>query len=344
MKNFKQLLIKKNDTIRNSIKIINESNTKIAFVICEDNILVGTITDGDIRRGILSGFSLEDKCTKIMRRNFRSVNLDTKFNATNIIEIEKLNQIPVLDNEGKIIELIIKDNIFENNSIESTVVIMAGGEGKRLGKLTEEIPKPLLEIAGKPMIDIVMENCIEAGFRNFFVSVNYLKHKIISHLSSRKRSNISIKYLEENFPMGTGGSLSLLPSDIKKPILVLNADVLTKVNLNKLLEFHNENNSILTICSREVETIVPYGVITSNGYNVTQLKEKPIYKNNVNAGIYVINPELISLLPSKKYFDMTDIVTMALSQNKEVKIFPIHEYWLDVGIPETFKRAHGEWL
>ena len=169
-----------------------------------------------------------------------------------------------------------------------------------------------------------------------------MKDCIIKHLSDGKNFGIEIKYIEENFPMGTGGALSILPT-LNRPLLVINADVLTKVDLRRLVEFHFHQDSSLTLCSRKIETNVPYGVIMSNGPKVTSIKEKPIIKHNINAGVYLINPEITNNLPKNTKLDMTDIISYSLKKNLNVNLFPIHEYWLDVGVPETFTQANGEW-
>ena len=343
MHGFEDLFLNSTENIRKAIQVINEGKYKIALVVNENNSLVGTITDGDIRRGILSGYKLDEPSTLIMRKDFRYIRENSKTQSKEFLDKDKLNLIPVLDSNDRVIEIILKNNFERKEYLDNDVIIMAGGKGTRLGSMTKNIPKPMLEIAGKPMIDIVIENCIEAGFFNFHVSVNYLKSKIKNHLCDGKNKGIKIDYLEEKFSMGTGGSLSLFNPKKLKPILVINSDVLTKVDLRNLITFHNNNKSSITICCRELETSLSYGIIKTKGSVVSEILEKPVFKHNVNAGIYLINPDIINLIPKNKFQNMTDIISLAIRNKRRVKVFPIHEYWLDVGIPETFKKANGEW-
>ncbi|SEP70708.1 Nucleotidyl transferase [Ectothiorhodospira magna] len=213
----------------------------------------------------------------------------------------------------------------------------------RLRPFTESCPKPMLRISGKPLLEIILEQCIEAGFFNFYFSVNYLKNHIIDHFQDGQSWGVNIKYLQENKPLGTAGALSLLPERPTEPLMVLNGDVLTRVDYKHLLRFHEEQKSAATLCVREHTTQIPYGVVNMDQLDVIGLEEKPVLTHYVNAGIYMLDPGLLDLVPQDQFFDMPMLLENAIQSQHRISAFPIHEYWLDIGLPETLERAHGEW-
>ena len=212
---------------------------------------------------------------------------------------------------------------------------MAGGIGSRLRPYTENCPKPMLKIGTKPILELLLEQLIENGFTNFYISVNYLKEKIINYFEDGSRWNVNINYLLENKPLGTAGAISLLPKEIEKPFIVMNGDILTKFNLNQLIDFHNKNNSFSTICAREYEVSIPFGVIETDGIELKRIVEKPIYKNYINAGLYAFDPEVLEFLNKNEAKDMPDLINEIKDLKKKVILCPIHEYWLDIGRKET---------
>ena len=220
---------------------------------------------------------------------------------------------------------------------------MAGGQGMRLRPLTESCPKPMLRIGDKPMLEIILEQCVDSGFLKFYISVNYLKKQIIEYFGNGSRWGVDIQYLEEDKPLGTAGALASLPEQPDKPILVMNGDVLTHVNLEKLFLFHQENSASATICVSEYKTPIPYGVVFTEGAQVLSIEEKPEMSHSINSGVYVLNPELLELLSPKQQCDMPQLLTRGLKRNLSVIVFPIHEYWLDVGHKETLDQANGDW-
>jgi NDP-sugar pyrophosphorylase family protein len=220
---------------------------------------------------------------------------------------------------------------------------MAGGKGKRLGQLTRECPKPMLPVRGKPILEIILEQCIEAGFRDYYLSVNHLKDQVQDHFEDGANWQVNIQYLEEHKPLGTAGALSLLPTMPDYPLLVLNGDVLTRVDYRRLLNFHSQHESAATLCVREHTTQIPYGVVRMDDITVQAIDEKPVLSHYVNAGIYILHPDLLELVPSDQFFDMPQLLEKAIERDEQVSAFPIHEYWLDIGLPETLVRAHQEW-
>lgn len=329
--------------IREVIAVIDRGAAQVALVSERDR-LIGIVTDGDIRRGLLRGESLDAPVTNIMRREFRSLPANaTAAEALALMQCETLHQIPALDQTGKVVHLFLLEDLIKPQRLPNSVVIMAGGEGKRLRPLTHDCPKPMLQVAGKPLLEIILKQCLDAGFEHFYFAVNYLKEQIQSHFQDGSAWGARIQYLEEDKPLGTAGALSLLPQRPDHPFLVLNGDVLTRVDYTHLLRFHADHQSTATLCVREHSTQIPYGVVRMDDVKVVALEEKPVLTHYVNAGIYLLNPDVLDLVPKDVFFDMPQLLETAAQQGKPVSAFPIHEYWLDIGHPETLERAHGEW-
>lgn len=331
-------------TVREAIEIIDRGKAQIALVMQADGRLLGTVTDGDIRRALLRGKSFDTLIEHVMHREFRSLPASaTEEDALTFMRRKSLHQMPALDEEGRVVRMFLLEELIRPKSLSNPVVIMAGGEGRRLRPLTEDCPKPMLRVGEKPLLEIILEQCIDAGFQEFYFAVNYLKDKIKDYFCDGAHWGVQIKYLEESQPLGTAGALSLLPEQPSEPMLVINGDVLTRVNYAQLLNFHHEHASAATICVREHTTQIPYGVVHMNDMDVFALEEKPIISHYVNAGIYLLDPKLLSLIPNECFFDMPQLLEHAVKLERQVCAFPIHEYWLDVGLPETLEQAHGEW-
>lgn len=330
-------------SIRQVIAVIDHGAAQIALVT-EFDRLIGIVTDGDVRRGLLRGESLDAPVTKIMRRDFRFLPTNgTAAGALALMQREALHQIPVLDEAGKIVHLFLLEDLIKPQSLSNSVVIMAGGEGKRLWPLTHDCPKPMLQVAGRPLLEIILQQCLDAGFEDFYFAVNYLKEQIQSYFHDGSAWGARIRYLEEDIPLGTAGALNLLPQRPDHPFLVLNGDVLTRVDYTHLLRFHADHQSAATLCVREHSTQIPYGVVHMDDEKVVALQEKPVLTHYVNAGIYLLNPDMLDLLPKDMFFDMPKLFEAAAHEGYPVSAFPIHEYWLDIGLPETLERAHREW-
>jgi dTDP-glucose pyrophosphorylase/predicted transcriptional regulator len=330
--------------IRDAVAVIDRGTAQIALVTDESGRLLGTITDGDIRRALLRGENLDTQVSLIMREQFRSVKASASNNEVlRLMRYETLHQIPAIDDFGRVSQLHLLEDFLKPKVLANPVVIMAGGEGRRLRPLTESCPKPMLRVGGRPLLEIILEQCIEAGFHEFYFSVNYLKDQIKYYFLEGDRWGVKIQYLEETKPLGTAGALSLLPKKLNEPFLVLNGDVLTKVDFSKLLRFHEEHEAAATVCVREHSVQIPYGVVKLNDLSVLSLEEKPTYNHYVNAGIYLLQPESLEFVSHGTFYDMPQLLSDLLQRNKVVRAFPIHEYWLDIGHPETLERAHGEW-
>ncbi len=340
--NTKHLLIDVEATLKKGLLTIENGQLKIALVINNNNELLGILSDGDVRRALLRNLSLEDSVCEAMNTNF--ISASKEISDKKIYELMKkhsIQHIPILDKNRRIIELFVHKGfvVEEKQNLKNSVVIMAGGEGKRLRPLTNDCPKPMIKVNGKPMIQILIEKLIESGFRNFYISVNYLKEKIIDYFGDGKSLGINIKYLIEEKPLGTAGSLQLLPKTIKDPILVMNADVLTKFDLNYLLNFHYKRKAKATLSVLQSEFQIPFGVVKTKGNKLVDFEEKPIHKHIVNAGIYIINSEILSLVKKDEFLDMPDLMMRALKSNQKILVCPIHEYWIDIGLPDKLNQV-----
>jgi dTDP-glucose pyrophosphorylase len=341
---FDSLLLLQHRTIADAISTINNSRSQVALVVDSTLRLIGTITDGDIRRALLRGCTLEANVEEIMVREFHHLNIGaTEGDALRLMLSRSIQHVPVLAADGRVAQLFLLDDLIVPKRRTNSVIIMAGGEGKRLRPLTKNLPKPMLHVGGKPILELIIANCIRAGFSEFYISVNYLKEQVMEYFGDGSEWSIRIEYLEEDNPLGTAGSLSLLPKNPEEPFLVLNGDVLTRVDYGLLLDFHNQHKPSASVCVREHITQIPYGVVHMENLNVFSFEEKPVLSHYINAGIYLLEPEMTQLVPSDKFFDMPQLLERALERKLTVCAFPIHEYWLDVGHPETLEQASTEW-
>ena len=331
-------------SIEEAIRIIDKGAAQIALVVDADLRLLGTLTDGDIRRGLLRGENLESLVEMVMHREFRFVREGVEEHGVlAMMRQEVLHQIPKLDSQGRVVRLFLLEELLQQKILPNVVVIMAGGEGKRLLPLTKDCPKPMLRVQGKPLLEILLERCIAAGLGQFYFAVNYLKQQIIDYFEDGSRWEVNIRYLEETEPLGTVGALSLLPEIPKDPLLVLNGDVLTHVPFPALLSFHKEHQAVATISVRENETVIPFGVVRTKGTHMVALEEKPTLTHYVNAGIYVLSSQIWEYLKREEPCDMPELLESLMQSNQPVHVFPIHEYWQDVGHLETLNQVRVDW-
>lgn len=336
-----------NLSIKASIELLDKLELKILFIIDKDKKLVGTVTDGDIRRAIINNNQLSHSVDIAMNKNFVKCNKESElFDIESKILKNDLQAIPIIDNDGKITEVHAAGIHLNQIKKDNTVLLMAGGFGTRLIPLTDDCPKPLLKVGEKPIIQTIIENFIEYGFQKFVISTHYKSEMIKDYLGDGKNLNCSIEYLQEDYPLGTAGCLSLLSEyHLNKPIFMMNADILTKVNFNNLLDFHIKAKSSITMCVRHYTHQIPYGVIKTNNHFIESIDEKPTIVSKVNAGIYVINSDIIKLLDKGIKIDMPSLINNELEKNKAaVNVFPIHEYWLDIGQIEDYKKAQVDFI
>lgn len=331
-------------TIREALKIIDSGAIQIALVVDNDSRLIGTLTDGDIRRGLLNNLSMDDTIESIIFRNPTVAKIsDTKENILKSAIVKKLHQIPIIDEENRVIgiqeiEELVKPHIKANN-----VVLMVGGLGKRLYPLTERTPKPMLKVGNKPILQTIVEKFAEYGFINIIMCVNYKSHMIQDYFGDGTSFGVNIEYILEEQRMGTAGALSLLKSMPKGPFFVMNGDLLTNVNFEHLLDYHLVENAIATMCVREYDVQVPYGVVNIEKNIILSIQEKPIHNFFVSAGIYVLNPEILELIPKNEFYDMPTLFEMLITNKQKTISFPVKEYWLDIGQMEEYERANSEY-
>lgn len=340
---WKEVLINPDTPIVKAIAIIDQGDLQIALVVNDKGQLQGTVTDGDIRRAILRQLSLDEPVNKIMNRTPRFVYQEQSQEiAVSLMRNSKIRQIPIVDEDLCVVGLEIADELLEPVLRENWVILMAGGLGQRLHPLTESCPKPLLRVGGKPLLETILESFIEQGFRNFYISVNYKAEMIMEHFGDGSRWGAEIHYLHESKRLGTAGALGLLPAKPQAPILLMNGDILTKINYGQLLEFHKKNLSAATVCIKEQHSQIPYGVVTVDQNRLKKIEEKPAQRFFINAGLYVLNPEVLNYALPDSYFDIPELFKTLLQNEKEIAAFPVREYWVDIGRFDDYERANNE--
>ncbi len=342
MKDWKNIQVYKNTTIEKVIEVIEKGGVRGAIVTDTEFHLEGTVTDGDIRRGIIRGIHLKSEVHQIMNSSPISITEEKESLAKKIMNEKGVLQLPMIDQHGKILKILLHESILENEKLANSVVIMAGGLGTRLGVLTKDTPKPLLRVGKKPILQTIVEGLRESGFSKVFLSVNYKSDHIKNFFKNGEDFSMEISYLNETKKLGTAGSLSLLPHEIDEPIIVMNGDLLTKINYVELLDYHKQNNAMATMCVREYDFQVPYGVVEMNGIGIKSIKEKPIHRFFVNAGVYVLEPSVFKSINSDTYVDMTTVFNKLIEEKQKTAVFPIREYWIDIGQLDDFKRANNE--
>lgn len=339
MKEWQKVLVFYQQTLLEAMKIIDETSLQFVVVVDEEQRLLGTVTDGDIRRGILRGEGLEVPITAVMNADPVSAIYGQKpYKLKQLMKQKKLKQLPIVDESNKVIDILFLEKLGLPSS-ENSVILMLGGLGTRMRPLTNDIPKPMLKIGEKPILETIIEGFKQYGYTNFVFSVNYKKEIIQDYFQNGAAFDVNIEYVEEEKRLGTAGALSLLKKKIDKPFFVMNGDLLTQINFDQLMEFHNEHQAVATMCVREYEFQVPYGVIETAGIDLVRIKEKPVYRSFVNAGIYVLNPETIESIPQNEFYDMPTLFEQLIEKKQKVTVFPIREYWLDIGKMDDFNKA-----
>jgi dTDP-glucose pyrophosphorylase len=340
--NWKNILVSPTATIQDVLKVIDSEALQFALVVDAGSRLLGTVTDGDIRRALINGLSLSHPISEIMFTTPTVV--DCRISRAQILELmnaKQLHSIPILD-DGIVVGLETIHHVTQKTKYDNPVFLMAGGFGTRLKPLTDDCPKPLLKVGDKPILETVLLNFIKSGFHNFYISTHYLPEMIREYFGDGTKWGVSINYVHEEEPLGTGGALGLLPKSLPElPLIMMNGDVLTKVDLEDLLAFHNKHNANATMCVREYEYQVPFGVIESEGNNIRSMVEKPIQRFHVNAGIYVVGKEIVDSVKENEIVDMPTLLERFL--DKQVLKYPFYEYWLDIGRIDDFERAQQDY-
>ena len=329
---FEKITLDSTSTIKKAIKVMNMYKSQIICVINNKKKIIGTVTDGDVRRSIIKNNNLNQPIKKIMNKNPIYVRKSMSFeNIQRLMKVNSVLQIPEIDKSGKLLKVHYWNSKTGYRSKKNIFFILAGGKGKRLWPLTKYLPKPMLKIGKKPILENLIKDAKSFGFNNFILSVNYKKNKIIDYFKSGKKLNTKIKYIVEKKALGTAGSLSLLKSKINLPIIVTNGDIYSNINFSELLDFHNKNRAFATVVVKQIEKTNSFGVVKAKGITFRNFVEKPTEKININTGIYVFDPKIVNFVPTKK-IDMPEILLKVKKRKKKIIIFPVHEEWSDLGL------------
>jgi dTDP-glucose pyrophosphorylase len=332
-------------TVRRAIESIDAGAIEIALVVSAGRRLVGTITDGDIRRALMADVALDDPISAIVHRDPVTAPAGSDRVALLKLMTERaVGQIPLMDGDVVADVAVIRDLVRDTQpDSDSPVVLMAGGQGTRLRPLTDDIPKPMLAVGGRPLLEHVLDQVRDAGLSRVLMAVNYRAEVIEAHFGDGSEFGVDIGYLREDRPLGSAGALRLAGAELDRPFVVMNADLLTNVNLGALMRFHHEEGNVVTVGVRQYVLELPYGVVELDGTRVTGLSEKPKPKYYINAGIYAVNPGALGLIPSsREAFHMTDVIEEVLTDGGRVGAFAVREYWLDIGQLADYERAESD--
>lgn len=334
------LTITSERTIKEAISLINQNGRQFLFVVSVEGKLVGLITDGDIRRAILETVGLDQQVSLAMNKSPITATPESSKS-----EIRKqmlgagIRQMPILDAGGFLIDCVYFENTRENSFSDTPIVLMAGGKGQRLYPLTKDVPKPMLQVGNVPIIGLILMEIARQGFKKVFISVNYLGDQIVEYVGDGSRFGLVIDFFWEEKPLGTAGSLAKMERRLESPFIVMNADLLTDISLQALVQFHKLHKCSATVAVREHLVQIPFGVVGVSQNQISEITEKPINKYLVSAGIYLLNPETITGLPQDEYLDMPQLLNSLLETGKTISAFPIHEQWIDIGRPDDLAQA-----
>jgi dTDP-glucose pyrophosphorylase len=340
VENWRLVVLLTDATIMEAMTVIDRGALRVALVVDASYRLIGVLTDGDIRRGLMVGVTLSEPVTKVMcSKPFVANEVDSTEKIFSLMAAETIEHIPIVDDGGFLIGLKTLRELARPKQRNNWVVLMAGGLGSRLGELTKECPKPLLKVGDKPILELILESYIANGYHRFFLSVNYKKEMIKEYFGDGSNWGVTIEYLEEQERLGTAGSLALLPETPTEPFFVMNGDLLTRINFNDLLEFHNTQSSKATLCVRKIEQTIPYGVVDVDEHQLVGIEEKPTHSYFVNAGIYLLNPDVLPYLTQTANSDMPDLFRQIIDKGHQTAAFPFFDYWLDIGQQGDFYQA-----
>ncbi len=331
-------------TVQEVILSLDMTGLQIVLIVTETDQLLGTLTDGDIRRALLRGCSLQDCVIDIIHTTpFVAPPDMSRETVVQLMQANRIHQLPVVDESRKVLGIHFWDDIFSPKKIDNWMLIMAGGKGTRLRPHTENCPKPMLEVGGKPMLQHIIEKAKSNGIFNFLIAIHYLGEMIVDYFGSGEKFGVNIQYLREDKPLGTAGALSLIKHRPELPFIVTNGDVLADVQYTDILDFHRRHSALATMAVRKHEIHNPFGVVKIEGLQIIGFEEKPTYTSYINAGIYVLSPESLDLLLENDHCDMPTLFMRMRTANKLAIVYPMHEQWLDVGRPDDLAKAKGKY-
>jgi|RhiMetdeSRZDD1v2_1073273.scaffolds.fasta_scaffold188127_2 dTDP-glucose pyrophosphorylase len=328
-------------TVRETLAVIDRGKAGIALVTDPHDRLLGTVTDGDVRRGILANRSLDGPVSTVMFTRFVGLPAGaTDAEALDVMQAHQVRQVPLLESDGRVVGIVCLDELLPAaNARPNWVVVMAGGEGRRLRPLTDDRPKPMLLVGDQPLLEITVRRLASQGLRRIFLAVHYQRDKIEDHFGDGTALGCQIEYIREPVPLDTGGALGLLPEMPSHPLLVVNGDVVTDVDFAALLDHHRQHGGAATVSVRPFSQQIPYGVVRCVGERIEGIEEKPVQHSFINAGIYVIEPRLVALVPPGERYALTQLVEDALAAGEKVVPFVIHERWVDIGQPHDYQSV-----
>jgi len=341
--NWKKSLIPQTAILKDAIKNLDDSHLQISLVVSSEGKLIGTLTDGDVRRGLLHGLEMSSSIDSIIYTTPLVVpSTVVRDTALQIMQANKIHQLPIVDKDQCVVGLHLWDELSAPSQRPNLMVIMAGGQGTRLRPHTENCPKPLLPVGNKPMLEHIIERAKVDGVNHFIIAIHYLGHMIEDYFGDGSKWQVKIEYLREDSPLGTAGAIGLLENKPALPFLVTNGDVLTDVRYGELLDFHSHHNSLATMAVRLYEWQNPFGVVNTEGVDIKGFEEKPISRSNINAGIYVLEPNALDLLTVNEYCDMPTLFTRLQNEGHRTIVYPMHELWLDVGRIADYETANSD--
>jgi dTDP-glucose pyrophosphorylase len=331
-------------TLFEALQVVDRGAQSIAFVVDGTGRVLGTLTDGDLRRAILGGASLQDRCLRTaMRSDFASVSKgEGRAEVLDIMQARDIGQLPVLDAAGRLTGLHTIGHLLSATELPNWVAIMAGGRGTRLQHVTQTVPKPMVKVAGRPILERLILHLMGSGLKRFFISVNYLAEVIEQHFGDGSKLGCRIEYLRETQPLGTGGSLALIKPRPTHPILVVNGDLVTQCDVASMIEFHQAGGFAATFGLRQHDVHIPFGVARVEGDRLVELREKPSEQFLINAGLYVLSPEALDLIPPNEAFPITEMFHRCSAKQLPVGAHIVQDDWIDVGQPSDLRRARGE--
>ncbi len=349
LKTLEPFLVSPAQTLREVIVCLDQNAKGIALVLDDSQRLQATITDGDIRRAILSGADLEMPLQSLLEQRTSSEGrLPTTAplgtpdaELIRLMDERSLRHIPLLDGAGRVVDLAMLGDLVKEYELPLSAVIMAGGGGTRLRPLTDTIPKPMLPVGAKPLLELIIGQLRRAGVLHLNLTTHYKSSVITEHFGDGAGFGVNLHYVHEEQPLGTAGALKLL-NHRDQPLLVMNGDILTRLDFRAMLHFHREHHADMTVAVRQHEFCIPYGVVEAEGVSIKSITEKPIFKRFVNAGIYLLNPAVCALIPGGLRFDMPDLIKQAIAEGKRVVSFPVREYWLDIGQHADYQQAQED--
>ena len=338
-----KILVYKEFKIRRVLEILDCEGKAIAIAVDKNKKLLGTITDGDIRRALLRGISIEEPIEKIIHYNpIVARNSLTKEELKDIFIKNAIQQLLIVNEDGELVNLISINEILLHEGKENTVIIMAGGLGTRLKELTIEIPKPMLKIGQDPMLQHIINNFKKYGYNKILLSVNYKAEIIENYFQDGYAYGVKIEYIKEHKRLGTAGGIKLAKEYIDKPFFVMNGDIFTNLNVENMMEYHVEKGFDITVATRIHSFQVPYGVINTENNSIKELKEKPIVEYLINAGVYCLNPSLLEYIPEDEYFEITDLINLSIQKGLKIGNYEIKEYWMDIGKLEDYNKVNKD--